>query len=668
MSLGKGRILHEKRRGSGTLSKAILLESQLEGSPDGILIADDKGKIVLFNRRFVELWGISSDVLDTNDTGELLRHVLGQLKKPEIFFDKVRERYTKRKDEEGGEEIEFKDGRIVERYSRSLVDSRGGYYGRIWYFRDITARKLARQRLESTCDELENCVERRTADLIRINEELRSEINERRRAEEVLGEERNLLRTLIDNMPDHIYIKDVESRLRICNMAVVRAVGAQRLEDVIGKSDFDFAPRDLAAEYYADEQEIIKSGKPMVNKEEMLENQPGNKICLLTTKVPVRDSQGNVVGIVGIGRDISERKQIEESLRESEALYQSLVDVLPQRIYRTDCGGRLTFGNKAYLEELGISLEQCLGKTAYDFFPRELADKYTADDRYVIETGETFSTVEGHRVPATGEMLYVQVVKAPVRDPEGKIIGVEGIFWDITEQKKAEEKLFVYQRQLQSLASELSLAEERLRRRIATEVHDHVGQNLAISKMKIESLLELRTGPEFSESLKEVRDLLMQTIKSTRSLTFELSPPVLYDLGFEAAVEWLIRHTRERYGLCIEFRSNGRAKPLDSNLRVILFQAVRELLVNVAKHAHANNVKVSTRRVGDEIQVKVEDDGIGFEVFEKGSNDYETGGFGLFSIRERLGYVGGRLEVKSRPGYGTCITLAAPINQEYKKK
>jgi signal transduction histidine kinase len=147
-------------------------------------------------------------------------------------------------------------------------------------------------------------------------------------------------------------------------------------------------------------------------------------------------------------------------------------------------------------------------------------------------------------------------------------------------------------------------------------------------------------------------------------LTFELSPPVLYELGFEAAMEWLVRQMREQHGLSTEFRGDGQTKPLEDNVRVLLFQAVRELLVNVAKHAQARNVTVSTQMAGDEIRVDVEDDGVGFDVSQAGSHDYKTGGFGLFSIRERLGHIGGYLNVESKPGVGTRITLVAPIGHK----
>jgi len=160
--------------------------------------------------------------------------------------------------------------------------------------------------------------------------------------------------------------------------------------------------------------------------------------------------------------------------------------------------------------------------------------------------------------------------------------------------------------------------------------------------------------------------LVAQAIKSTRSLTFELSPPVLYELGFEAAMKWLVRQTRERHGLSTKFIDDGQPKPLDNDVCVLLFQAVRELLVNVAKHAQAHNVEVSTRRVGNEIQVRVEDDGVGFDISRTSTQGYTRNEFGLFSIRERLSHIGGYLNVESEPGQGARVTLVAPINHKGK--
>ncbi|MBI3876503.1 MAG: PAS domain-containing protein [Verrucomicrobia bacterium] len=160
-----------------------------------------------------------------------------------------------------------------------------------------------------------------------------------------------------------------------------------------------------------------------------------------------------------------ERHRAEAALRQSEAFYQSLVENLPQFILRKDLQGRFTFGNKKFLAELGMTLEQFVGKTDFDFFPRELAEKYQRDDHRVIETGEIFETVEEHEPPGGGKR-YVQVVKTPIRDRDGKAIGIQGIFWDVTERRIAEE-------QIKKANWELGRSREDLLKAIADLRHKH---------------------------------------------------------------------------------------------------------------------------------------------------------------------------------------------------
>jgi len=235
---------------------------------------------------------------------------------------------------------------------------------------------------------------------------------------------------------------------------------------------------------------------------------------------------------------------------------------------------------------------------------------------------------------------------------------------DITERKRAEDQLLAYQGRLQSLASELSLAEERERRRIARDLHDRIGQTLAICKIKLGALRASASSTGLAGPLDEIHELIDEIIQETRSLTFEVSSPILYELGLEAAVEWLVEQIQEQYGLLSHFEDDRQPKPLDDDVRVLLFQAVRELLTNVAKHAQAHNVKVSLRRENSNIKITVEDDGNGFDTSDVVSHWSRAEGFGLFSIRERLGHLGGCLEVESEPGHGTWATLAAPLKHD----
>jgi signal transduction histidine kinase len=245
-----------------------------------------------------------------------------------------------------------------------------------------------------------------------------------------------------------------------------------------------------------------------------------------------------------------------------------------------------------------------------------------------------------------------------------KTVGKVFSFHDITERRRIEKSILESREQLRSLTSQLSLAEERERRRIADQLHDRVGQSLLASKIKLGAARESAPPTALEGPLDEVYRLIEQTIRDVRTLTFELSPPILYMLGFEAAVEWLAEQAEKQYGVNCEFEDDGENKPLDDDIRVLLFQNVRELLVNVCKHSKANNAKVRVSREDRVIRVSVEDDGVGFDSSGVENHWDESSGFGLFSIRERLSRFGGVFEIDSILGSGTHITLTAPLKND----
>ena len=239
------------------------------------------------------------------------------------------------------------------------------------------------------------------------------------------------------------------------------------------------------------------------------------------------------------------------------------------------------------------------------------------------------------------------------------IIGVVVAF--LSEQiARARKNLIAHQQKLRSLASECSLAEERQRRRIASGLHDDVGQNLVLFKMK---LADMREKGTYTESIDEIYNRIDQIIQNIRNLTFDLSSPILYDLGLEAAVrQWLTTQLQGKHGFECIFEDDKQHKPLEEDICVSVFQAVKELLINVVKHSQAAHVKVSIRKKGNKIQISVEDDGVGFAYTE--SNVAKSQGFGLFNICQRLDYIGGSVKIESQPGHGSRITLEAPLKSE----
>lgn len=215
--------------------------------------------------------------------------------------------------------------------------------------------------------------------------------------------------------------------------------------------------------------------------------------------------------------------------------------------------------------------------------------------------------------------------------------------------------------QLRALASQLTKVEERERRRLALILHDHLQQTLVAAKLKLGSVRTSLEEPELREAARQADDYLQQCIDTSRSLAVELAPPVLYDAGFKAAVEWLARHTQEQHGLQVSVGQDGPIGEVPEEVAVLLFTALRELLFNVVKHAKVDVANLSLHTDNACLVLTVQDDGRGFDMSAFTDGTGHPDGFGLFNIRERLEIIGGRMDVQSAPGRGTRVTLTAPL-------
>jgi len=357
----------------------------------------------------------------------------------------------------------------------------------------------------------------------------------------------------------------------------------------------------------------------------------------------------------------TERKKAVQTLQASETKHRTLLENLPQKIFLKDRSLVYVSCNENYAKDLKIKAEEIAGKTDYDFYPEELAEKYRGDDRRIVKSGKTEDINE--KYIRNGREVIVHTVKTPVKDKKGNVTGILGIFWDITAQRRAQKRLLAYQKRLRGLASEMSLTEERQRKRLAIELHDQVTQNLILFKINLGELREKDMPGELIKTLDEIYKHLDKIIGDMRSLTFDLGSPTLYELGLEAAVrEYLNEEIQQKHRIKTEFEADAQPKPLDDDIRAILYRAVRELLINVVKHAQAQHVKVSICKNNNNMRINVIDDGAGFKPPAEGFASGKTAGFGLFSIRERLSYLGGSVDIESKPGEGVRVTLVAPIN------
>ena len=265
---------------------------------------------------------------------------------------------------------------------------------------------------------------------------------ERKRAEEALAHERDLFHTLLDNLPDRIYFKDDQSHFMRISRAVAEQFKLKHPREAIGKSDFDFFAHEHAQAALEDEQQVMRTGEPMLGKIEKETLPNGAVTWALTSKMPLKDKQGRVIGNFGISRDITAIKRIEDQLAAERNLLRNLIDNLPDYIYVKDAKCRLVIDNIAHRRFLGATTpEEIIGKTVDDFFPPDLAAQYTRDDQAIIETGLPLLNREEPVVDRLGNRRWHSTTKVPLRDSNGTIMGLVGIGRDITERKLAEQEL-----------------------------------------------------------------------------------------------------------------------------------------------------------------------------------------------------------------------------------
>jgi len=480
-----------------------------------------------------------------------------------------------------------------------------------------------------------------------------------------IEESEQLHRTIVERSKDVIFRLDLGGNCVLVSPAVRMLTGYPRTRFYANAALWHHIifPEDIGRVERGREKAL--AGKISREVEFRLHRKDGRVRWAVETAYPVKDSEGRVIAIEGNIHDITRRKHAEEELGHERELLTALMDGSPDLIYFKDIEGRFIRVSKSFAHYLGIiSPAEATGKTDFDFFSRTGSEKTRAEEKQIMETAQPVLGVEREQIWPKGRRWWASVTKVPLRDRHGKIVGIFGIARDITQRKHAEQKLLEHQEQLRSLTSELLLTEQRERRQLATELHDGVGQLLAISKIKLSALQDITTSPAVGSALDGIRGHIDESIRATRSLTLELSPPVLYEQGLVPALDWLAERTQEQIDTPVVFRDDGKPKSLDEDIAVFLFQATRELLVNVGKHANAQEVQVHVCRYGENVKITVEDDGVGFDPSGVVTRTDRDGGFGLFSIRERLDYVGGQLQISSKLGRGTRATLIAPLKHE----
>jgi len=504
------------------------------------------------------------------------------------------------------------------------------------------------------------------ASLIEIDGEkcmvsLSRDISDRKQAEEALNESESKYRTLFEKSADAILIIEGDKFVD-CNTATVEMLGYKNKEKIL-----ETHPSELSPELQPDGRNSIEKANEILSTfdqgsirfewDHKRKNGEVFPVEVVMTAVPIGERKFFHV----VWRDITERKRLEASLQESNERFRAAFADAAVGMILVSPDHSIIEANQSFCNMLGYSREELVGilfkdithpddvDSSLDYHHKLIAgeiDKYYFEKRYLHK--------RGHEIWG---LLSVSLVRDKDAAPLYTIAQIQ----DITDRKQAENELHQYQMQLRALASEITIAEEQERRRIAIELHDYIIQDLGLSKIKLGELVQRLSTDDCLPLAEETRELIEGIIKESRSLVFELSLPVLYDLGYVAAIKWLAEQTERKLNIPCKVQDDGQPKPMNKDMQVLLFKAVRELINNISKHAHANEINILINRVNGQINTSVQDDGVGFDPAHIELYRGEALKFGLFGIKERLNLLNGLVKISLTPGSGTNITLTAPL-------
>ena len=502
-----------------------------------------------------------------------------------------------------------------------------------------------------------------------------TDVTERRNTQEELAKEQRLLRTLIENIPDRIFYKDTRSRFVWASPSLLKRLGLDEPEQIIGRTDFDLFPKEEAELTFKDEQLLIEGGCPLVNQIE--EHTFGaEKRWSAVTKVPLKTNDGYIVGLIGISRDITNLKRAEEELKRSRAFLNSVIENLPITVFIKRASDlKFVLWNKAGEELTGRSAAEYLGKSDYDFFSKEEADSYTARDRETLRAGKLVEIPEEIMSTPHKGARVLHTKKIPVCDEQGKPEFLLGISQDVTDRKAAEEKL-------QKFAAQLEQNNRELQDFAYVASHD-----LQEPLRKVRAFgdrLKTKYGATLADDGRDYLERILNAARRMQTLIEDLlafsrvttraQPFVQVDLNKVAreVVSDLEVRIEQAHGK-VEFGELPVIEADSTQMR----QLLQNLIGNALKFHRADQppaVKVRAEMAQRFFKLTVEDNGIGFEekyldriftVFQRlhGRGEYEGTGVGLAICRKIALRHGGEITARSQPGAGATFIVTLPLKQ-----
>jgi PAS domain S-box-containing protein len=495
-------------------------------------------------------------------------------------------------------------------------------------------------------------------------------------------EESLKLVSIVENTFEAIAIFDLgeENLLRYVNPTWERLFGYSKDEVVDKKQGLILEAAQCDPELEKRLMECITKKEPFSTEMEW-KNKEGTTIPVEVFSRPLFNKEGKIQFWLNTIRDITERKLTEAALLNSRKDLSRLLNSIAEGAYGVDTDGNCTFVNREFLDILGYqNEEEVLGKHIHELihhshcdgspYPASECRMYKAyhTNQLVKVSDEVFWSKDGVAIP-------VEYRAHPITK-DGIVIGAIATFNDITDRKLKEDEILRQQQQLRSLTSELIQTQSLERKRLATYLHDSIGQTLSVARMKIDVITaalsekypvnaQSKISPlgnkELINQLNDLSNLIKGSIQETRALTFELSPPILHDLGLVPALDWLVGEMEKQHKLKAILLNRAEKFRIADQVRDLLFDGTREMLMNVIKHAKATHVKVAVELVNSSVCISLKDNGVGFDTGAMEEQNIGKKSFGLYNLKERLHNVGGNIEIESVPGKGTCARLTAPL-------
>ncbi len=492
-----------------------------------------------------------------------------------------------------------------------------------------------------------------------------------KRSEEELKESEHQYRTTLHTLLDGFWVVDMRGRFIDVNEAYCNIIGYTR-EELLGMSIEDVEALENSAEIDQRRQKILTGGTQRFESRHRCKN--GQTVDLEICVSPLREHNRLCASL----RDITAFKRASESLRSASVYTRSLIEASLDPLVTISTDGTITDVNEASVRATGIPREQLIGTDFCDYFtePERAREGYRA----------VFSAGEVHDYPlairhVSGTVTDVLYNASIYRNERGDVQGVFAAARDVTGLRKALKllqeandelearvaerttELALAHEEMKKVSFELIWAEEKERERIAGELHDRVGQSLLLAKMKLDALGEKLPDESTRSRALDAASLVQTSIHDIRSLTFRMRPPLLETAEIDSVLKWLCTSISNDYDLQADFTGKGQPASLNVEARYSLYQMVRELLINVAKHARTHRAQVSLATGKDALLVSVADEGAGFNPRDGILKHVNNGGFGLYNVRQRIEYLGGSFSIESTPGKGTRVTLTLPLSE-----